>query len=120
MASFLSVQAQETAQMPQAQMRSTSGMVYSGSTLPQAAATGAMVTGTTPGTYSPASTAGGGPKHVKKGWGSGGESGEPGDRPEPYEDPLGDAMIPLALCACAYLIMRVVRARRREKVATRR
>ncbi|MCR5532631.1 MAG: hypothetical protein K6F10_01995 [Paludibacteraceae bacterium] len=109
MAGFLSTHAQGLAQQPQAQMRSTSGMVYSGSTLPQAAATGAMVTGTTPGTYTPANS--GGPNRAKKGWGTGGESGEPGDRPEPYEDPLGDVMWPLALLAAAYALLRVYRRR---------
>ena len=35
----------------------------------------------------------------------------PSDPPGPMEDPIGDAMIPLALLACAYLILRVVRRR---------
>ena len=102
MAGFLSVHAQGLAQQPQAQMQSTSGMVYSGSTLPQAAATGTMVTGTTPGTYTPTKITSG----PRKGLGGGGESGEPGDRPEPYEDPLGDAMWPMMALACAYALAR--------------
>ena len=40
MVSVLGVYAQGLAQEPQAQMTSTSGLVYSGSNLPQAAATG--------------------------------------------------------------------------------
>ena len=102
--------AQNLATRPEMQMQSTSVMQGSGSALPQAAAEGTYVTGTTIGTYSPAST--GGPSRAKRGWGSGG-SGEPGDRPEPYTDPLGDAAWPLALLACVYLIMRVARKRSR-------
>ena len=37
---------------------------------------------------------------------------EPGDRPEPYEDPLGDAALPLALLACAYVLARAFLKRR--------
>lgn len=109
-ASLVFATAQSLAQKPEAEMRSTSGMVYSGSNLPQAAADGAVLTGTTIGTYSPASTTSG-PRKAKSGLGGGGGSGEPGDRPEPYEDPLGDAMIPLMLLAGAYLIMRAMRKR---------
>lgn len=110
--SATNVAAQNLAQQPEMQMHSTSGMVYSGSTLPQAAAEGAYVTGTTIGTYSPADGSNNsGPHRAKKGWGG---EGEPGDRPEPWETPLGDAALPLALCALAYLIYTFVRARVRE------
>ncbi len=103
--------AQNLATRPEMQMQSTSVMQGSGSSLPQAAVDGPYTTGTTIGTYSPASTSNG-PHRAKKGLGGGGESGEPGDRPEPYEDPLGNAMIPLALLAVAYALARVYRRKR--------
>lgn len=45
---------------------------------------------------------------------TGGNNGKPENQGDPYATPIGDAMIPLALCAGAYLIWRVVRRRRRE------
>ena len=101
--SVLSLSAQTLAQQPETQMHSTSIMAGSGSSLPFAAVDGVTTT------YSPAQT----PSNVRKGWGSG--SGEPGDRPEPYADPLGDVMWPMALCALAYVLYRYVRTRKREK-----
>ena len=96
--SFLSVSAQGLAQQPIAQMQSTSGMVYSGSNLPQAAQTGAYLTGNTPGTYVPANAPG-----LRKGSiNGGGGSGGPGDRPEPYADPIGDVMWPMMMLALAF------------------
>ena len=109
--SATNVAAQNLAQRPEVQMKSTSGMVYSGSTLPSAAAEGAYVTGTTIGTYSPAD-ASNGPHRSKKGLGGGGGSGGPEDRPEPYEDPIGDAAIPLALLALMFAIYKVRRRTR--------
>ena len=106
MASFLSVQAQGLAELPEAQMHSTSGMVYSGSTLPQAAVTGVTMT------YS---TTGDGKAYVpgrRNGLGGGGGSGEPGDRPEPYEDPIGDAAWPLMVLALMYVCVRAFRNKR--------
>lgn len=117
--SALSVSAQVSTQdwgkLPDAQMQSTSVMVGSGSTLPCAAANGAVVTGSTLGAYSPASPISSlsGPRR-----GSVNPGGEPGpdegDNSEPWEDPIGDAMWPLAILACAYLILR---ARRKRKSA---
>ena len=102
--SAANVAAQNLAQQPKAEMTSTSGMVYSGSNLPQAAADGAVLTGSKIGTYSSAETTGSnGPRKAKQGWGG---EGEPGDRPEPYEDPLGDAALPLMLLALAYMGVR--------------
>jgi len=97
-----SATAQNLAEHPEVQMHSTSGMVYSGSQLPQAAAEGTYVTGATIGTYTPAG--GSVPHNIKKGLGGGGGSGGPGDRPEPYADPIGDAAWPLMLLACAFAI----------------
>ncbi len=100
MVSVLGVYAQGTAEFPEATMQSTSTMVGTGSALPQAAATGATLAGESPAAYSPGRAG-----HIRKGWGSGGEEGEPGsDRPEPYEDPIGDVFWPLALLAIAFSI----------------
>lgn len=109
MVSVLSVKAQSTAQLPQVQMQSTSVMVGSGSTLPQAAATGTYVTGSTVGSYSPAKIHPGQPRRA--GEDDGFEDETPDEQDEPF--PIGDAVWPLALLACAYLIIRVVRARKR-------
>ncbi|MBQ8938772.1 MAG: hypothetical protein IJ047_00925 [Paludibacteraceae bacterium] len=112
MLSVLSVSAQVRTQdwgkLPQIQMHSTSVMVGSGSTLPSAAANGAVITGNVPGSYSPA-YAPSGPRR-----GNVNPEGGPdeGDNSEPYEDPIGDAALPLALMACAYHILRVTRKRK--------
>ena len=110
--SVLSVKAQNTAQLPQVQMQSTSVMVGSGSTLPQAATTGAYVTGSTVGTYSPAKIH---PGNVRRDVGGGEGEWEDEDDPDnPGEpNPIGDAVWPLMVLACAYLIIRVVRPRKR-------
>ena len=109
MASVLSVSAQNTAQLPEAQMKSTSVMVGSGSALPQAAATGIVVTGSTPGTYTPAGK--GGPKKIG-GSGSGTGGNEAQETDNPWETPIGDAVVPLMLLALAFVIFKV-RARQR-------
>ena len=96
MVSVLSVKAQSTAQLPQAQMQSTSVMMSSGSSLPQAAVTGVVTTNETQARANI-----GQPRR------------RPGDWDDPYKDPIGDAVWPLALLACAYLIIRVVRKRAR-------
>ena len=95
MVSVLSVKAQSTAQLPEVQMQSTSVMVSSGSTLPQAANTGAVLTGETPGTYSAAGHHG----HIRRGLDEGDDEGtkKPG---QPF--PLGDAVWPLLVLAAAF------------------
>ena len=110
--SVLSVRAQRYAQPPQVQMYSTSAMISSGSTLPSAAATGTVLTGNTIGEYNPASAPGGGPRKIG-GSGSGTGGNEAEERDDPYKDPIGDGMIPLALCALAYLGVRVFLKRKR-------
>ena len=95
---------------------SISGMVYSGSQLPSAAAQGTYVTGTTIGTYNPANV--NGPHRAKKednpggGFNPGGGEPGPGDNSEPWEDPLGDVMWPLLALAAAYALLRVYRRKR--------
>ena len=91
---------------PQIDMHSTSMMVGSGSHLPMAAESGAI---TTDGEE--AGVPKGGPRRISGG-NSGGGSG-PSNPDDPYATPIGDAALPLALLACAYLILRV--ARRRAK-----
>ncbi len=107
------VSTQDWGKLPDAQMQSTSVMVGSGSTLPCAAANGAVVTGSTLGAYSPASPISSlsGPR--KGSVNPGGEPGpDEGDNSEPWEDPIGDAMWPLAILACAYLLIRAMRRKR--------
>lgn len=111
--SVLGVYAQSLAKQPEPQMHSTSVMVGSGSVLPQAATTGTVVTGSTPGTYSPADGHHG---HIRKIGGN--TEGGPNDREDPYKDPIGDVFWPLMLLAGLYLIIliiRVVRARKRAR-----
>ena len=106
--SVLSISAQALAQKPEVEMQSTSIMPSTGSNLPSAATTGAVVTGEQPGTYTPANAANTGKRRVRKGWGEGGS-----DREEPYPDPIGDAAWPLMLLAGVYLIVRGARKRSR-------
>jgi hypothetical protein len=96
--------AQVAAQMPVATMGSTSSeLVSSGSSLPQAA-----VTGTTTTYDATANTRLG---QIRRSV----DDDDTGDKPEgwedPYKDPIGDALLPLMLLACAYLIVRVTRRR---------
>ena len=109
MISVLSVRAQRYAQAPQAQMYSTSTMISSGSTLPSAATTGAILTGSTPGTYEQAYRPGG-PRRVGEDEGFEDEN-EPDAPANPF--PIGDGMIPLLLLAGAYLGVRVFLKRKR-------
>ena len=100
MVSVLSVKAQNTAQLPELQMQSTSMMMSSGSALPQAATTGAVLTGETPGTYSSVYHPGG-PRRITINPGD--EPGpDEGDNSEPWENPIGDAVWPLLALAAAF------------------
>ena len=98
-AAFTSVQVNP--QMPSATMDWHSDYMTTGSHLPQAAVEGATTTYDEGGT---------GKGHIRKA-GGGQTGGGPGEREDPYGDPIGDAGWPLMLLACAYLIMRVVRKR---------
>ena len=86
--SVLGVSAQALAQKPEAQMQSTSIMAGSGSTLPQAAATGVSLSS---GQNQEAPTP---PKNIRK--------YRPGDNTDPYKDPLGDVLWPLMCLVLAY------------------
>ena len=103
--SVLSVSAQSLAQQPTSDFRSTSTMVGTGSTLPQAAQTGAVLAGNAPSAGIRQPLRPGTQKTVDF------EGGEP-DTPQNPGDPLGDAVWPLMVLACAYLIIRVYRKRR--------
>ena len=108
--SVLSVHAQSTAQLPQVQMQSTSVMVGSGSSLPQAATTGAYVTGSTVGSYSPAKIH---PGNVRRDVGGGGSTADDEDPDGPGEPfPVGDAVWPLLALASVYALLRVYRRKR--------
>ena len=108
MVSVLSVKAQSTAQLPEVQMQSTSVMVGSGSALPQAATTGAVLTGETPGTYSAAGHHG----HIRRGIDGDDENDKPSGWDDPYKDPIGDALWPLLVLAAVYALLRVYRRKR--------
>lgn len=93
------------AQLPEATMSSTgSDIMFTGSTLPQAAVTGTTMADETV------------VKHgkIRRDVGGGGSTADDEDPDAPEEPfPVGDAMWPLLACALAYLILRVVRARKR-------
>ena len=107
--SVLSVSAQTFAQQPEARMQSTSVMVGSGSSLPCAAVNGAYVTGSTPGSYSPANVPTRPRREDKDGDGFEDEE-ENSNIGEPF--PLGDAAWPLAVLALSYMAVRVARRRK--------
>ena len=87
-------------QMPTATMGYTnSDYMTSGSTLPQAAVDGVTTT-------EEQESSGGRNGHIRRGLDGDDDINKPG---QPF--PIGDAAIPLALLACAYLIIRVRRAK---------
>ena len=86
-------------EMPTLSMRTmNAAMMSSGSALPMAAVTGT----TTADQTSPS----GGPRRI-----GGNTSGGSENREDPFVDPIGDAVLPLMLFACAYFIWRVTRKR---------
>lgn len=100
-AAFTNVQVNP--QMPSATMDWHSDYMTTGSHLPQAA-----VEGTTT-TYDEGGT---GKGHIRKAGSGQTGGGGPDDREDPYGDPIGDAAIPLALLACAYVLARAFRKKR--------
>ena len=93
--------------MPEAGFQSTSTMSSTGSTLPQAAVSGAYTTYDSDSPYGATSSRG--PKKAK-------EEGDtpPADPDGPMEDPIGDAVLPLLLLAAGYSIY----LRRKNSVRT--
>ena len=93
---------QVNAQMPEATMGSVSSeFMSSGSTLPQAAVNGVTTTESSK------------PGIRRIGGGNSGGGSGPTNPDDPFATPIGDAAMPLALCALAYLILRVGRKRSR-------
>ena len=108
-ASLVFATAQSLAQQPRAEMHSTSGMVSSGSALPSAAVDGAVLTGTSIGTYTPADAGKtSGPNRARRGLDDGDDDIDPQGQPFP----LGDAALPLALLACMYIGVRALHKKR--------
>ena len=101
----VSAKAQTVAQPPQPEFRSTSSMVWSGSTLPQAAQSGVYTTYD----YGTRSNK---PGIRRVGEDEGFEEGEtdPETPGEPF--PIGEGMWAMVLLACAYVLFRYVRARK--------
>ena len=96
----MSVNAQNLAQQPVPQFRSTSSMVTSGSTLPQAAQSGAYTTYDYGYNPSRANKPGLRREDLDGDGFEDEEFGEHGD--DPYADPIGDALLPLLLMALAF------------------
>lgn len=105
----IGVSAQSLAQPPSADFQSTSSMLGSGSNLPQAAQSGVVMS------YDLGASERDNKPGIRKGWGTGDN-----DRPEPYEDPIGDGVWAMVLLACAYVIFRYVRTRKSSHVAAQR
>ena len=104
--SVLNVSAQmpnqsEWGKQPVVQMRSTSAMAYSGSTLPQAAATG-VISATVADVET--STRPYHPGHIRRGIDDDDKEEKPEGWVDPYKDPLGDVLWPLMLMALAYVV----------------
>ncbi len=96
--SMLSLNAQNIYAMPAAQMSSTSAMVGSGSSLPQAAINGTQTTYDSKVFYGSKDPSRGPKKAAAEGDGD----TPPADPNGPMEDPLGDAVLPLLLLVAGY------------------
>jgi len=112
----MSVSAQSLAQQPSADFHSTSSMVTSGSTLPQAAQSGAYTTYDYGYNPSRANKPG-----IRRGDddvpGFGGDDDdEPSDRPGPHDDPIGEGMWPLLFCAAIFGGVIAFRRKRQQKM----
>ena len=106
--SVLTISAQTITEYPVAQMHSTSTMVGSGSTLPNAASSGFI--SADDNLNSSSNNTPRGPRRAK------GEDDDtpPADPNGPNETPLGDAVIPLLLLAVGYSIY----LRRKNRIPT--
>ena len=110
--SLLNFLAQDIYAMPEAKMHSTSAMLGSGSSLPQAAISGAYTTYDSNSPYGPRTSSQGPKKAAAKEDDE--EDTPPADPNGPMEDPLGDAVLPLLLLAAGYCLF-IVRKRRALK-----
>ena len=103
--SALGIGAQSIAQQPKSEFRSTSIMPGSCSTLPQAATTGAVLSGSVPAVYNPYSESSSGPRRTV-GVGGGGVEPDPDPETPTEPSPIGDAILPLLLLAIGYAVLR--------------
>lgn len=94
--SVLTVSAQTFVEQPCAQMRSTSAMIGYEGTIPSAAVSGTYTTYDSDNPAPPSN----GPKKSR-----------PEDWEDPYDNPIGDAVLPLLLMAAGYVVF-VARKRR--------
>ena len=88
-------------QKPVIEMRSTSAMAYSGSTLPQAAATGVKMASVAD-VESSTSTRPYHPGHIRRGIDDDDKEEKPEGWVDPCKDPLGDVLWPLMCLVLAY------------------
>ena len=95
--SVLTISAQTITEYPVAQMHSTSTMVGSGSTLPNAASSGFI--SADDNLNSSSNNTPRGPRRAKEE-----DDTPPADPNGPNENPLGDAVLPLLLLAAGYAI----------------
>ena len=86
----------KVASVPTASFQSTSAMSGTGSALPQAAVSGAYTTYDSNSSYGTTTTPRGPRKAAEEG------DTPPADPNGPYENPLGDAVLPLLLLAAGY------------------
>lgn len=94
--------ASSDSQMPTLPMSSTgSAMMQSGSALPMAAVSGTTTT----------DEISSGPRRIG-GSGSGTGGNEAEETTDPYEDPIGDAMLPMLLCAAVFCGAIAIRRKR--------
>lgn len=100
--SVLTLSAQTFAEHPSATMRSTSVMQGVSSTLPQAAINGTYTTYDSNNPYGTTSSRG--PKKAAAKEDDEEKDTPPADPPGPYENPIGDAVLPLLLLAAGYAI----------------
>ena len=101
-----------SAELAQYQFHTTSSLSGSGSTLPIAAHTGAVISGNAPGEEYAASPASG--RRRIGGSGSGTEGNGAQENDDPQETPLGDGMWALLMMAGAYAVCR--KRLRKQKV----
>ena len=100
----MSVSAQSLAEQPQMGFQSTSSMVGSGSTLPQAATEGAYTTYDEGGI-----TRNNAPGIRRIGGGNSGGGSGPSNPDDPYGTPIGDGIWALLALAAGYAVFRIRR-----------
>lgn len=106
----MSVSAQSMAEPPRADFHSTSSMVWSGSTLPQAVQEGAYTT--YDNGYNPSRANKPGIRRDDNPGGGFNSDDNNNDRDEPWKDPIGDAAWPLLVLAAAFMVRVYLRRRR--------